>query len=72
MRSGRVAYLPGVSLENPEIDFGGLFRVGIDFEGGFTSCHVDPDTLELKEGVAFVKSDPESIPSVPSAEQLNA
>lgn len=72
MRAGRVSYLPGVSPENPEIDFGGLFRVGIDFDGGFVMWHVDPDSLELKRGVTFVKRDPLSVPAIPSAEELNA
>lgn len=71
-RAGRVAYIPGVSPENPEIDFGGLFRVGIDFDGGFVTCHVDPDSLELKKGVAFGKCDANAVPDVPSAEELNA
>ncbi len=71
-RAGRVTYLPGVSPENREIDFGGLFRVGIDFDGGFVMWHVDPDSLELKKGVAFVKTDPNAIPEVPTAEELNA
>jgi hypothetical protein len=72
MRSGRVSYLPGVSAENPEIDFGGLLRVGIDFGSGFVMWHIDPDSLELRKGVAFVTRDPADLPSVPSAEELNA
>lgn len=71
-RAGRVAYLPGVSPENSEIDFGGLFRVGIDFDGGFVMCHIDPDSLELKKGVTFVRRDTSDIPQVPTAEELNA
>lgn len=71
-RAGRVTYLPGVSRENPDIDFGGLFRVGIDFDGGFVMCHVDPDALELKKGVTFVTRDAKAIPEVPSAMELNA
>lgn len=71
-RAGRVAYLPGVSPENPEIDFGGLFRVGIDFDGGFVTCHVDPDSLELKKGISFVERDANAVPEVPSTEELNA
>lgn len=71
-RRGRVAYLPGVSPENPEIDFGGIFRVGIDCPGLFVSCHVDPDSLELKKGVTFVARDPLGVPPIPSAEELDA
>ena len=72
MRSGRVTYLPGVSPENSEIDFGGLLRVGIDFGSGFVMWHIDPDSLELRKGVAFVKREPEDFPSVPSTEELIA
>jgi hypothetical protein len=71
-RSARVTYVPGASPENPEIDFGGLFRVGIDFGDGFVSWHIDPDSLELKKGVTFLKRDSTGIPPVPSAEELNA
>lgn len=71
-RVGRVAYLPGVSPESPEIDFGGLFRVGIDSDGGFVMCHVDPDSLELKKDVRFVRSDSSALPAIPTAEELNA
>ena len=71
-RAGRVCYLPGVSPENPEIDFGGLCRIGIDFTGGFMMWQVDPDSLELKKGVTLVNRDPVSVPAVPTAEDLNA
>jgi hypothetical protein len=71
-RVGRVSYLPGVSPENPDIDFGGLFRVGIDYGDGFVMCHVDIDSLDLKEGVTLLRRDPLAIPRVPSAEALNA
>ncbi|MFN7941623.1 MAG: hypothetical protein U0X73_08470 [Thermoanaerobaculia bacterium] len=71
-RVGRVTYLPGFSPENPEIDFGGLFRVGIDCPGLFVTCHVDPDFLELKKGISFTERDPLNVPPVPSAGELNA
>ncbi|WP_146151791.1 hypothetical protein [Ahniella affigens] len=71
-RIGRVAYLPGVSPENPEIDFGGIFRVGIDCPGFFVSCHVDPDFLELKKGITLVARDPLDVPPVPPDDAFNA
>lgn len=71
-RSARVAYVPGSSPENPEIDFGGLFRIGMRYGARFTMWHIAPDSLELKIGVRFVKSGSESVPGVPSVEELNA
>lgn len=69
---GRVAYLPGVSPTNPQIDFGGLFRVGIaTSDGGFVSCHVDPDSLGLKRGVVLLRRDPSAPPAVPGDEVWN-
>lgn len=70
--AARVSYLPGVSPANPNIDFGGLFRVGLAYgKAEFVACHVDPDTLDLDTCVHFVSQDSASIPTVPSAEELN-
>jgi hypothetical protein len=70
-RSGRVSYLPGVSQPRAAIDFGGLFRVGIELAGGgFTAVHVDPESLELRRTVRFVKLDSRNPPAVPSDSDL--
>ena len=69
---GRVNYVPGLSPPNPDIDFGGLFRIGIALPNrGFTYVHVDPDSLAVKEGVEFISSDSEPTDPVPSSEDLN-
>ena len=67
--SGRVSYLPGVSPHNPEIDFGGMFRVGIQARG-FVAVHVDPDSLELQKTVRFLRRDSAGVPPIPSDEEL--
>ena len=68
---GRVVYLPGVSTPSPEIDFGGLFRVGVQVENGpFVTHHVDPGTLEVKKGVRLVKRDAAAIPARPSDDEM--
>jgi hypothetical protein len=69
---GRVNYVPGLSLPNDEIDFGGLFRIGVALrKGGFTHVHVDPDSLAAKEGLEFQARDSAPTPPVPSPEELN-
>jgi hypothetical protein len=70
-RTGRVTYVPGQSDPNAEIDFGGLFRIGIDVPNGpFVAIHVDPETLLVKRGVVLIRRDSESIPSLPTNEEL--
>lgn len=70
-KSGRVVYLPGVSQPNSEIDFGGLFRLGVSIEDGtFTAYHVDPDSLAVVKSVEFEGRDSEGIPEMPSDEEL--
>jgi len=66
MRRGRVCYLPGQPRHDPEIDFGGLFRVGIDIPGhSFVVVHVDPESLDLKKSVRFIARDPRDVPEPP-------
>jgi len=66
-RRGRVCYLPGKPTHNPEIDFGGLFRIGVDIPGhSFVAVHVDPEALDLKKSVRFVARDPHNVPEPPS------
>jgi len=70
--SGRVTYLPGVSRPRSEIDFGGLLRIGVQEQSGaFVAIHVDPETLEVKKGLRFVRRDAVAIPSCPSDEELS-
>jgi hypothetical protein len=71
-RIGRVSYLPGRPVHNTNIDFNGLFSVGIEIKGGgFVAVHVDPDTLDLKKSVRFIKRDTMNIPEVPPESVLN-
>lgn len=71
-REGRVTYLPGVTSPRSQIDFGGLFRVGVTTpRGWFIGCHVDPDSLDLKKGIALVRRDSSPTPAVPSDRALN-
>lgn len=70
-RTGRVVYLPGHSAPRPDIDFGGIFRVGIQTLGGpFVMVHVDGDLLEVKKGVTFLRRDTTGIPKLPTPEEL--
>jgi hypothetical protein len=70
-RAGRVAYVPGLSKPHSEIEFGGLFRVGVDIPGQtFMAIHVDPNTLQLKRGVTFVDRDTSPIPDLPTQEEF--
>jgi len=71
-RIGRVSYLPGRPVHNSNIDFNGLFSVGIQIKGqAFVAVHVDPDTLDLKKSVRFIKRDTMNIPEVPPESVLN-
>ncbi len=71
LRTGRVTYLPGVSTTRDDIDFGGIFRVGIQvFDGPFVMVHVNPETLELKRGVRLLDRDPSPHPHCPTDEEL--
>jgi hypothetical protein len=71
-RRGRVSYLPGQPRHDPDIDFGGLFRVGIDVPGhAFAIVHVDPDSLDLKKSVRFVARDPRNVPEAPLGSTLD-
>jgi hypothetical protein len=69
--TGRVSYLPGAPRHDPEIDFGGLFRVGVQARG-FVGVHVDPDSLELRKTAKFIRRDAESVPPPPSDEELRS
>ncbi len=70
-RSGRVTYLPGATAPRAEVDFNGVFRVGVQVVGGpFVAVTVDPDRLELKKDVRFIRRDPVGIPACPTDEQL--
>lgn len=70
-RRGRVCYLPGQPRHEPEIDFGGLFRVGVDVPGhSFVAVHVDPDSLDLQKSVRFIARDPRNVPEPPSGPEL--
>ncbi len=70
-KAARVTYLPGVSKPSAEIDFDGLFRVGVQVsDGPFVAVHVDPETLEVKDDMAFVRRDPAAIPAPPPNEEL--
>jgi hypothetical protein len=70
-RRGRVTYLPGSSAHNAELDFGGLFRVGIGLDGGrFTAVHVDPDSLDLAKSVTLVRRDASDVPPPPTEAEL--
>lgn len=54
-KEGRVAYVPGVSKRNRELEHGGLSWVGIRFErGSVTGVLVDPDSGCLKKSVRFL------------------
>ena len=68
--SGRVSYLPGEPRHHAELDFGGLFRVGIQTERGFVAVFVDPETLDLKKTVRLQKRDPTNVPAAPTEEEL--
>jgi hypothetical protein len=71
-RRGRVSYLPGQPRHDPDIDFGGLFRVGIDVPGhSFAIVHVDPESLDLKRSVRFVARDPRNVPAAPLGSTLD-
>ncbi len=68
---GRVSYVPGQSELIPEIDFNGIFRVGIWMSGDrFTALTVNADTLELPRHAVFVRHDTVAIPSLPSVAEL--
>jgi hypothetical protein len=71
-RRGRVSYLPGQPRHDPDIDFGGLFRVGIHVPGhSFAIVHVDPDSLDLRKYVRFVSRDPRDVPEMPLGSTLD-
>ena len=67
--TGRVSYLPGMPRHNAQLDFGGLFWVGVQAHR-FVAVHVDPDSLELRRTVKFLKHDAENVPPPPSEEEL--
>ncbi len=71
-RIGRVSYLPGRPLHNANIDFDGLFNVGIEIKGqAFAAVHVNPDPLDLKKSGRFIKRDTTNFPEVPAESVLN-
>ena len=61
-RNGRIAYLPGVSKKNSNMEHGGLSWVGIRFQRGtFIGTIVDPETFQLKKSVRFFQRSSENI-----------
>ncbi len=70
-KTGRVVYLPGVSKRLSQIDYGGLFSIGIHTSyGGFTAMSIDPDSLQLRRSVSLIRRDGQNIPSHPTDSEL--
>jgi hypothetical protein len=52
---GRVVYVPGVSMFNPNMEYNGLQWVGIQIDDGpFLGVVVDPNTKTIKKTVQFI------------------
>ena len=59
---GRVAYLPGVSPLNPELEHSGLKWVGIRFDDeSITGALVIPEINALKPNIQFIRRDPSEV-----------
>ncbi len=57
-RVGRVVYVPGISMPNPEFERDGLSEVGIRLaDGSMLASVVDPITWNLCRKEAFLKRD---------------
>ena len=68
-RSGRVVYIPGVSLLHKEMEHDGIRLVGIKFDdGGFGGFWVDPSNSTLIKSVKFVARDGSPIEELPAQE----
>lgn len=65
-RSGRIAYVPGISLINVEFEHDGLRWVGIRLENGsIVATVVDPKgDYILKKSLKFVERDPTSVEEI--------
>ncbi len=60
--TGRVVYVPGVSASNPNMDFNGLYRVGIQIpDGPFVATNVLSEGSCLKKKIRFLKRGAEGI-----------
>ena len=70
-RRGVVNYVPGISAVHPEMEHGGLHRVGIAFDNGtFSGVLVDPDTgSTLKKLFILNRGDASAIPPLPEDEE---
>jgi hypothetical protein len=54
-KSGRVAYVPGISQLNTDMEFAGMAWVGISgTDGTFRGVRVDADSGRIKKSVRFV------------------
>jgi hypothetical protein len=61
-KNGRIAYLPGVSKRNRNMEYDGLSWVGIRFSGGtFSGSIVDPVSFQLKKSILFLRRSPEPV-----------
>jgi len=61
-KNGRIAYLPGVSKKNRNMEYDGLSWVGIRFPGGtFSGSIVDPVSFQLKKSICFLRRSSEPV-----------
>lgn len=70
-RNGRIAYLPGISRKNRNMEHDGLSWVGIKFQRGtFVGVIVDPTTSQLKKNVRFLQRSSEMLNELGPDEEL--
>ena len=68
-KTGRIAYLPGVSPLHREMEHDGIRNVGITFDdGGAGGFFFDLDTMILSKAVTFLRRDSSPAPQLPREE----
>ncbi len=68
---GRVVYVPGLSNQHEEMEFGGLTWVGVSLtDGSLVKTVVHPQTMRLKKSVKFAGRGTEPIRPVRPSDNL--
>jgi hypothetical protein len=71
-RTGRVAYVPGISKKNSEFEHGGLTWIAVRFPGGSTvGIYVDPETSWVKKSCRFIRRSDEPFEKIKPRERFD-
>ena len=68
-KTGRIAYLPGISPLHREMEHDGIQNIGINFDGGGAGgFYFDPGTMVLSKAITLLGRDSSPVPPLPSEE----